>query len=131
MHPTVICLHSNSKCDCDNTARIVLESVLKYFCFFLPSRFRDKIKILHFAGKLKPWLIQFNSETKTAATPTDYSHAHDLIQHWWTIFCDHVHQGLSDVMVSFPLHHLLLNSYQLQSSFKSFLESLESLESFR
>ncbi|KAH8407717.1 hypothetical protein KR222_011271 [Zaprionus bogoriensis] len=71
------------------------------YCY-LPAfkQFRDKIKILHFAGKLKPWLIQFNSETKTASTPTDYAHATDLIQHWWTIFCDSVHQGLSDAMVS-------------------------------
>ncbi|XP_070066591.1 glycogenin-1 isoform X2 [Drosophila virilis] len=69
------------------------------YCY-LPAfkQFRDKIKILHFAGKLKPWLIQFNSETKTAATPHDYSHAKDLIQHWWTIFCDNVHHFLDDTM---------------------------------
>ncbi|XP_030562521.1 glycogenin-1 isoform X2 [Drosophila novamexicana] len=69
------------------------------YCY-LPAfkQFRDKIKILHFAGKLKPWLIQFNSETKTAATPHDYSHAQDLIQHWWTIFCDNVHHFLDNTM---------------------------------
>ncbi|XP_064543817.1 glycogenin-1 isoform X3 [Drosophila montana] len=69
------------------------------YCY-LPAfkQFRDKIKILHFAGKLKPWLIQFNSETKTVATPHDYSHATDLIQHWWTIFCDNVHHYLDDTM---------------------------------
>ncbi|KAH8261359.1 hypothetical protein KR044_007855 [Drosophila immigrans] len=71
------------------------------YCY-LPAfkQFRDKIKILHFAGKLKPWLIQFNSETKTASTPTDYAHAQDLIQHWWNIFCDNVHESLNDQMVS-------------------------------
>ncbi|KAH8370480.1 hypothetical protein KR093_003599, partial [Drosophila rubida] len=71
------------------------------YCY-LPAfkQFRDKIKILHFAGKLKPWLIQFNSETKTASTPNDYAHAQDLIQHWWNIFCDNVHESLSDQMVS-------------------------------
>ncbi|XP_017866745.1 PREDICTED: glycogenin-1 isoform X2 [Drosophila arizonae] len=69
------------------------------YCY-LPAfkQFRDKIKILHFAGKLKPWLIQFNSQTKTAATPNEYAHAQDLIQHWWTIFCDNVHQSLTDNM---------------------------------
>ncbi|XP_032586260.1 glycogenin-1 isoform X5 [Drosophila mojavensis] len=69
------------------------------YCY-LPAfkQFRDMIKILHFAGKLKPWLIQFNSQTKTAATPNEYAHAQDLIQHWWTIFCDNVHQSLTDNM---------------------------------
>ncbi|XP_043070292.1 glycogenin-1 isoform X1 [Drosophila grimshawi] len=69
------------------------------YCY-LPAfkQFRDKIKILHFAGKLKPWLIHFNTATKTADTPTDYAHAQDLIQHWWTIFCDSVHESLSDNM---------------------------------
>ncbi|XP_060659379.1 glycogenin-1 isoform X6 [Drosophila nasuta] len=69
------------------------------YCY-LPAfkQFRDKIKILHFAGKLKPWLLQFNSETKTVSTPTDYAHAQDLIQHWWNIFCDSVHDSLSDQM---------------------------------
>ncbi|XP_011192573.3 putative mediator of RNA polymerase II transcription subunit 26 isoform X5 [Zeugodacus cucurbitae] len=69
------------------------------YCY-LPAfkQFRDKIKILHFAGKLKPWLIQFNSENRTALTPTEYAHAADLIQLWWNIFCDNVHQQLSDDM---------------------------------
>ncbi|XP_060659374.1 glycogenin-1 isoform X2 [Drosophila nasuta] len=73
------------------------------YCY-LPAfkQFRDKIKILHFAGKLKPWLLQFNSETKTVSTPTDYAHAQDLIQHWWNIFCDSVHDSLSDQMLKAP-----------------------------
>lgn len=69
------------------------------YCY-LPAfkQFRDKIKILHFAGKLKPWLIQFNSENRTALTPSEYAHATDLIQLWWNIFCDNVHQNLSGNM---------------------------------
>ncbi|XP_034125210.1 glycogenin-1 isoform X1 [Drosophila guanche] len=69
------------------------------YCY-LPAfkQFRDKIKILHFAGKLKPWLIQFNSETKTAAVSSDYAHAQDLIQLWWNIFCDTVIESLSSEM---------------------------------
>ncbi|XP_017087281.1 glycogenin-1 isoform X4 [Drosophila bipectinata] len=69
------------------------------YCY-LPAfkQFRDKIKILHFAGKLKPWLIQFNSETKTATVSSDYAHAQDLIQLWWNIFCDNVIQSLSTDM---------------------------------
>jgi len=69
------------------------------YCY-LPAfkQFRDRIKILHFAGKLKPWLIPFNSENKQANAPSDYAHAADLIQLWWNIFCDNVHQQLSDNM---------------------------------
>lgn len=69
------------------------------YCY-LPAfkQFKNNIKILHFAGKMKPWLIQFNSQSKTAVTPTDYAHAADLIQLWWNIFCDNVHQKLTDNM---------------------------------
>ncbi|XP_062137367.1 glycogenin-1 isoform X3 [Drosophila sulfurigaster albostrigata] len=91
------------------------------YCY-LPAfkQFRDKIKILHFAGKLKPWLLQFNSETKTVSTPTDYAHAQDLIQHWWNIFCDSVHDSLSDQMclclniihsTSYNEYHYDMDSY--------------------
>jgi len=55
---------------------------------------------LHFAGKLKPWLIQFNSETKVASVSSEYAHAQDLIQLWWNIFCENVIQSLSTEMVS-------------------------------
>ncbi|XP_017040853.1 glycogenin-1 isoform X1 [Drosophila ficusphila] len=69
------------------------------YCY-LPAfkQFRDKIKILHFAGKLKPWLIQFNSETKVASVSSDYAHAQDLIQLWWNIFVENVIQSLSTEM---------------------------------
>ncbi|KAH8263955.1 hypothetical protein KR038_010327, partial [Drosophila bunnanda] len=84
------------------------------YCY-LPAfkQFRDKIKILHFAGKLKPWLIQFNSETKTASVSSDYAHAQDLIQLWWNIFCDNVIQSLSTEMVSW----LCLNLMHSQSEY--------------
>ncbi|XP_059224887.1 glycogenin-1 isoform X5 [Stomoxys calcitrans] len=70
------------------------------YCY-LPAfkQFRDKIKILHFAGKMKPWLIHFNSQSRVASVPSDYSHANDLIQLWWNIFFDHVHGQLTTNMV--------------------------------
>ncbi|XP_017033402.1 glycogenin-1 isoform X1 [Drosophila kikkawai] len=77
------------------------------YCY-LPAfkQYRDKIKILHFAGKLKPWLIQFNSETKTASVSSEYAHAQDLIQLWWNIFCDNVIQSLStDMWLCLNLMH--------------------------
>ncbi|XP_005189085.1 glycogenin-1 isoform X4 [Musca domestica] len=69
------------------------------YCY-LPAfkQFRDKIKILHFAGKMKPWLMHYNSQSKVASVPTDYSHANDLIQMWWNIFFDHVHAQLNTNM---------------------------------
>ncbi|XP_044249147.1 glycogenin-1 isoform X1 [Drosophila takahashii] len=82
------------------------------YCY-LPAfkQFRDKIKILHFAGKLKPWLIQFNSETRVANVSSDYAHAQDLIQLWWNIFVDNVIQSLSTEMC------LCLNLMHSQSEF--------------
>ncbi|XP_075169346.1 glycogenin 1 isoform X2 [Haematobia irritans] len=69
------------------------------YCY-LPAfkQFRDKIKILHFAGKMKPWLIHFNSQSRVASVPSDYSHANDLIQLWWNIFFDNVHSQLTTNM---------------------------------
>lgn len=71
------------------------------YCY-LPAfkQFRDKIKILHFAGKMKPWLIHYNAQSKTPSVPSDYAHAADLIQFWWNIFFDNVHSKLNDNMVS-------------------------------
>lgn len=69
------------------------------YCY-LPAfkQFRDRIKILHFAGRLKPWLAQFDSENKVAHTPQGYEHAHEFIQLWWNIFCEDVHPRLESTM---------------------------------
>ncbi|XP_055374005.1 probable cyclin-dependent serine/threonine-protein kinase DDB_G0292550 isoform X2 [Condylostylus longicornis] len=70
------------------------------YCY-LPAfkQFRDRIKILHFAGKLKPWLATFDSQNRRAHTPQGYEHAADFIQLWWNIFCDQVHQSLHNSMI--------------------------------
>ncbi|XP_055838418.1 glycogenin-1-like isoform X2 [Episyrphus balteatus] len=77
-----------------NTAAFAVYSYLPAF-----KEFKNKIKILHFAGKMKPWLLNFNSETKVAQIPPMFTHAGDFIQLWWNIFCDNVHQKLSDQML--------------------------------
>ncbi|XP_073811978.1 glycogenin 1 isoform X5 [Musca autumnalis] len=86
----------------DITKRLpFLYNVTAYASYcYLPAfkQFRDKIKILHFAGKMKPWLMHYNSQSKVASVPTDYSHANDLIQMWWNIFFDHVHAQLNTNM---------------------------------
>ncbi|XP_055921959.1 glycogenin-1 isoform X2 [Eupeodes corollae] len=76
-----------------NTAAFAVYSYLPAF-----KEFKNKIKILHFAGKVKPWLLNFNSETKQASIPPMFTHCGDFIQLWWNIFCDNVHQRLSDQM---------------------------------
>ncbi|KAL9918749.1 uncharacterized protein ACN427_000929 isoform 3-T3 [Glossina fuscipes fuscipes] len=69
------------------------------YCY-LPAfkHFKDKIKILHFAGKMKPWLMHYNAQNKTPSVPSQYTHAADLIQLWWNIFFDNVHQRLNRSM---------------------------------
>uniref|UniRef100_A0A1A9ZAT0 glycogenin glucosyltransferase n=1 Tax=Glossina pallidipes TaxID=7398 RepID=A0A1A9ZAT0_GLOPL len=69
------------------------------YCY-LPAfkHFKDKIKILHFAGKMKPWLMHYNAQNKTPNVPSQYTHAADLIQLWWNIFFDNVHQRLNRSM---------------------------------
>uniref|UniRef100_A0A1B0GCA5 glycogenin glucosyltransferase n=1 Tax=Glossina morsitans morsitans TaxID=37546 RepID=A0A1B0GCA5_GLOMM len=69
------------------------------YCY-LPAfkHFKDKIKILHFAGKMKPWLMHYNAQNKAPSVPSQYTHAADLIQLWWNIFFDNVHQRLNRSM---------------------------------
>ncbi|KAI9576642.1 hypothetical protein GQX74_010624 [Glossina fuscipes] len=71
------------------------------YCY-LPAfkHFKDKIKILHFAGKMKPWLMHYNAQNKTPSVPSQYTHAADLIQLWWNIFFDNVHQRLNRSMAN-------------------------------
>ncbi|XP_055374008.1 uncharacterized protein LOC129607217 isoform X5 [Condylostylus longicornis] len=75
------------------------------YCY-LPAfkQFRDRIKILHFAGKLKPWLATFDSQNRRAHTPQGYEHAADFIQLWWNIFCDQVHQSLHNSMFNLKIN---------------------------
>ncbi|KAL5288812.1 GYG1.2 family protein [Megaselia abdita] len=75
-------------------------AALASYCY-LPAfkQFRDQIKIVHFCGKLKPWFVPFNTQSQKAEVPSDYTHATDIIQMWWTIFCESVHDKLSDQML--------------------------------
>lgn len=63
-------------------------------------RFGQNVKILHFIGQLKPWLINFDSSTRTASTPHGYGHLSEFLQAWWNIFCNDIHPKLTPDMVS-------------------------------
>lgn len=64
------------------------------------SRFGDQVKIIHFIGASKPWLQYFNTETMEVSTAPGFEHLKGIFEHWWNVFCKHVHSTLSPVMVS-------------------------------
>lgn len=66
----------------------------------LRFRFGENVKILHFIGKLKPWLITFDPCSKRANPPAEQGHLSEYLAHWWNVFCDDVHPKLSTDMVS-------------------------------
>jgi glycogenin glucosyltransferase len=70
---------------------------------YIPAfkQFGENVKILHFIGTIKPWLLSFNSQLKTVNTPQGYGHITEFLQLWWNIFCDDIHPQLSPDMVSF------------------------------
>lgn len=89
----------------DNPLPTITDKNLKKYLLKIQNfRFKDQIKIVHFCGKLKPWFVTFNTQTKNAEIPSDYAHASDIIQMWWSIFCENVHDNLSEQMVSFLVH---------------------------
>lgn len=71
------------------------------YCY-LPAfnRYRQEIKILHFAGRVKPWLLPCNARNRLPSIPAEYVHATEYIQFWWKIFFDKVYLHLEDEMVS-------------------------------
>ncbi|XP_072946133.1 uncharacterized protein [Epargyreus clarus] len=68
------------------------------FYSYLPAlkHYGQNLKVIHFIGATKPWLQQFNWETRTSEAP---QHLRDFLQLWWDIFVGHVHCVLEDSMV--------------------------------
>lgn len=71
------------------------------YCY-LPAfyHYRHDIKVLHFAGRLKPWLLPCHPRTHLPSIPSEYVHAADYLRLWWKIFFEGVHQHLDEEMVS-------------------------------
>nr|CAD7405472.1 unnamed protein product [Timema poppensis] len=67
---------------------------------YLPAykQFGELVKIVHFIGPNKPWLLHFDTETRQVRPPPGVEHLHTLLQIWWDFFCDNVHPTLSPTM---------------------------------
>ncbi|XP_049289635.1 nucleolar protein dao-5 isoform X8 [Anopheles funestus] len=76
-----------------NTSSVATYSYLPAF-----KQFGQNTKILHFIGAVKPWLQNFNSETRKVYVPSEYQHLANFLQYWWDIFAEDVHSRLSPDM---------------------------------
>uniref|UniRef100_A0AAG5DMS4 glycogenin glucosyltransferase n=1 Tax=Anopheles atroparvus TaxID=41427 RepID=A0AAG5DMS4_ANOAO len=76
-----------------NTSSVATYSYLPAF-----KHFGQNTKILHFIGVAKPWLQNFNSETRKVYVPSECQHLANFLQYWWDIFADDVHSRLSPDM---------------------------------
>uniref|UniRef100_A0A7G3ANT1 glycogenin glucosyltransferase n=1 Tax=Lutzomyia longipalpis TaxID=7200 RepID=A0A7G3ANT1_LUTLO len=67
---------------------------------YLPAfkQYGQGVKIIHFIGTSKPWLQNFDPQTRTVRTPDNYTHLASHLQTWWTIFFDQIHPHLSGDM---------------------------------
>lgn len=91
------------------SARLFNSTALQYYInvFFAISlselftfRFGENVKILHFIGQLKPWVINFDPVSKKPNAPQEYNHLTDYLDLWWNLFCSDVHPKLVTDMVS-------------------------------
>ncbi|KAG6446732.1 hypothetical protein O3G_MSEX004575 [Manduca sexta] len=68
------------------------------FYSYLPAlkHYGQNLKIIHFIGAAKPWLQQFNWESRHVDAP---EHLREFLQLWWDLFVSQVHSHL-DVSMS-------------------------------
>jgi len=67
---------------------------------YLPAfkEFGENVKILHFIGQLKPWLINFDPVAKKPNPPQEYKHLTNYLDFWWGIFVNQIHPQLATDM---------------------------------
>lgn len=82
---------------CENSPHRFNSNVL---LFSFSKRFGENVKILHFIGQLKPWLINFDPVAKKPNPPQEYKHLTEFLDLWWGIFVNQVHPKLATDMVS-------------------------------
>ncbi|XP_053614151.1 RE1-silencing transcription factor-like isoform X2 [Plodia interpunctella] len=68
------------------------------FYSYLPAlkHYGQNLKIIHFIGAAKPWLQQFNFQSRTVDAP---EHLREFLQLWWDLFVSDVHSKLDESMV--------------------------------
>lgn len=67
-----------------------------YNFYYLCSSYGQNLKIIHFIGAIKPWLQQFNWQSRTVEAP---EHLRSFLQLWWDLFVADVHTQLDTAMV--------------------------------
>ncbi|XP_053614177.1 proteoglycan 4-like isoform X4 [Plodia interpunctella] len=67
------------------------------FYSYLPAlkHYGQNLKIIHFIGAAKPWLQQFNFQSRTVDAP---EHLREFLQLWWDLFVSDVHSKLDESM---------------------------------
>ncbi|XP_013149537.1 PREDICTED: uncharacterized protein LOC106111891 isoform X2 [Papilio polytes] len=68
------------------------------FYSYLPAlkHYGQNLKIIHFIGAAKPWLQQFDWQSRSVDAP---DHLRELLQQWWDLFVSQVHPLLDTTMV--------------------------------
>jgi len=70
--------------------------VSQAFYSYLPAftHFREKIKIVHFIGAIKPWHHPYNTATGSVTVFPETGHCADFLQAWWALFMELVQPKL-------------------------------------
>lgn len=76
-------------------------------------RFGENVKIVHFIGNSKPWLQYFNSETLQVTPSPGFNHLQIIFDHWWNLFCAHVHSNLAASMVRNMYNYVLCLTFYM------------------
>ncbi|CAG9581129.1 unnamed protein product [Danaus chrysippus] len=72
------------------------------FYSYIPAlkHYGQNLKIIHFIGAAKPWLQQFNWQSRSVEAP---EHLRGFLQLWWDLFVAQVHSQL-DTQMDFTVH---------------------------
>ncbi|CAH0724632.1 unnamed protein product, partial [Brenthis ino] len=67
------------------------------FYSYIPAlkHYGQNLKIIHFIGAVKPWLQQYNWESRSVDAP---EHLREFLQLWWDLFASQVHSQLDTHM---------------------------------
>ncbi|XP_045200200.2 glycogenin-2-like isoform X2 [Mercenaria mercenaria] len=77
--------------------------VSQAFYSYLPAftQFKDRVKIVHFIGAVKPWHHTFDTSTRTVQPLPGTGHSQEFLQVWWNIFMDMVQPNLDPSLALF------------------------------
>ncbi|XP_052739455.1 uncharacterized protein LOC112050198 isoform X2 [Bicyclus anynana] len=76
------------------------------FYSYIPAlkHYGQNLKIIHFIGAAKPWLQQFNWQSRSVDAP---EHLRGFLQLWWDLFVGQVHSQLDTAMGDVAEEHLV------------------------